>query len=84
MHPILFAQTAAPVGPSGLGQLIMFGSIFAIFYFLVIRPQIRVGESCSVEVQGHGVFLSRVLLARKALIPTVNYRISFFNSQNKR
>lgn len=39
MHPIVFAQTAAPVGPSGLGQLIMFGSIFAIFYFLVIRPQ---------------------------------------------
>lgn len=39
MHPIVFAQTAAPVGPSGLGQLVMFGSIFAIFYFLVIRPQ---------------------------------------------
>lgn len=39
MHPIIFAQTAAPAGPSPIGSLIMFGSIFAIFYFLVIRPQ---------------------------------------------
>lgn len=38
MHPVLFLQTATP-GPSPLGSLFMFGSIFAIFYFLVIRPQ---------------------------------------------
>lgn len=38
MHPILFAQTAA-AGPSPIGSIVMFGSIFAIFYFLVIRPQ---------------------------------------------
>lgn len=39
MHPILFLQAAAPTGPSPAGTLFMFGSIFAIFYFLVIRPQ---------------------------------------------
>lgn len=39
MHPILFAQAAAPAGPSPFGSIFMFGSIFAIFYFLVIRPQ---------------------------------------------
>jgi preprotein translocase subunit YajC len=38
VHPILFAQAAA-AGPSPFGSLFMFGSIFAIFYFLVIRPQ---------------------------------------------
>lgn len=38
MHPILFLQ-AAPTGPSPFGSIFMFGSIFAIFYFLVIRPQ---------------------------------------------
>ncbi len=39
--PTLFAQTTAATaaGPSPLGSLVMFGSIFAIFYFLVIRPQ---------------------------------------------
>lgn len=41
---ILFAQTQGPAtgqptGPSGIGTLFMFGSIFAIFYFLTIRPQ---------------------------------------------
>ncbi len=39
MHPIVFAQTGAAAGPSPIGSLVMFGSIFAIFYFLVIRPQ---------------------------------------------
>lgn len=41
MHSIIFAQAAAatPAGPSPYGSLFMFGSIFAIFYFLVIRPQ---------------------------------------------
>ena len=45
MHLLsIFAQTQAPVttqppGPSGIGTLFMFGSIFAIFYFLTIRPQ---------------------------------------------
>jgi preprotein translocase subunit YajC len=41
MLPTLFAQTAAgsPAGPSPIGSFVMFGSIFAIFYFLVIRPQ---------------------------------------------
>ncbi len=41
MLPTLFAQTAAaaPAGPSPIGSIVMFGSIFAIFYFLVIRPQ---------------------------------------------
>lgn len=39
--PTLFAQTAAATsaGPSPLGSFVMFGAIFAIFYFLVIRPQ---------------------------------------------
>jgi len=37
----VFAQTSAATttGPSPFGTLFMFGSIFAIFYFLVIRPQ---------------------------------------------
>jgi len=37
----VFAQAAAgqPAGASPFGTLFMFGSIFAIFYFLVIRPQ---------------------------------------------
>jgi preprotein translocase subunit YajC len=38
----VFAQAAAgqtATGPSPFGTLFMFGSIFAIFYFLVIRPQ---------------------------------------------
>ena len=41
MLPTLFAQTtaAAATGPSPIGSFVMFGSIFAIFYFLVIRPQ---------------------------------------------
>jgi len=39
VHPILFLQAAAPAGPSPYGSIFMFGSIFAIFYFLVIRPQ---------------------------------------------
>ena len=41
--PILFAQTAAPASPGGTGGLSVFliqlGVIFAIFFFLVIRPQ---------------------------------------------
>jgi preprotein translocase subunit YajC len=39
--PVIFAQTATQPSPgaSGAGTLFMFGSIFAIFYFLLIRPQ---------------------------------------------
>jgi len=32
------AQQAAPQGPD-IGVFLMFGSLFAIFYFLVLRPQ---------------------------------------------
>ncbi len=41
--PILFAQTSAPAASGGFGGLPIFlfqiGAIFAIFYFLMIRPQ---------------------------------------------
>ena len=51
MHPVLFAQ-AAPVGPSPFGSLFMFGSIFAIFYFLVIRPQSKQRKEHEAKVMG--------------------------------
>ena len=42
---IVLASSAPPVGGSGTGailtQVVFFGAIFAIFYFLLIRPQQR-------------------------------------------
>jgi preprotein translocase subunit YajC len=32
-------QTQAPTGPNPFGTVFMFGAIFLIFYFLLIRPQ---------------------------------------------
>ncbi|MBX7117782.1 MAG: preprotein translocase subunit YajC [Gemmatimonadaceae bacterium] len=51
MHPVLFLQAAAP-GPSPVGTLFMFGSIFAIFYFLVIRPQGKQRKEHETKVMG--------------------------------
>ena len=40
VSPIIFAQTAAPTGGGALAPfLFQVGIIFAIFYFLMIRPQ---------------------------------------------
>jgi len=36
---ILWLQQAAPTGPNPFGTVFMFGAIFIIFYFLLIRPQ---------------------------------------------
>lgn len=36
---ILWLQQAAPTGGNPLGTVFMFGAIFLIFYFLLIRPQ---------------------------------------------
>ena len=36
---ILWLQQAAPTGANPLGTVFMFGAIFMIFYFLLIRPQ---------------------------------------------
>jgi preprotein translocase subunit YajC len=51
VHPIIFAQAAAS-GPSPIGSLFMFGSIFAIFYFLVIRPQGKQRKEHEAKVMG--------------------------------
>ena len=51
----LFAQTAAAQpapGGSTTGTLFMFGSIFAIFYFLVIRPQSKERKAHETRVMG--------------------------------
>jgi preprotein translocase subunit YajC len=37
--PTLLALQQPPVGPSPYGTFFMFGMIFLIFYFLIIRPQ---------------------------------------------
>jgi len=37
--PIVFAMLQQAAGPNPYGTLFMFGSIFLIFYFLIIRPQ---------------------------------------------
>jgi preprotein translocase subunit YajC len=39
VFPNLLALQQAPVGPSPYGTFFMFGMIFLIFYFLIIRPQ---------------------------------------------
>ena len=41
MWDVALAQTAqqAPAGPPVYGQFLVFGAIFVIFYFLMIRPQ---------------------------------------------
>jgi preprotein translocase subunit YajC len=39
MNDVVLAQMAGPEGPSAFGPALMMVAIFAIFYFLVIRPQ---------------------------------------------
>ena len=39
MLTLALQAQGAPAGPSMLPTLIMFGGLFAIFYFLLIRPQ---------------------------------------------
>jgi len=40
IHPIiLMAQQSGDGGPSLIANLVLFGSIIAIFYFMIIRPQ---------------------------------------------
>ena len=36
---IASASDAAPQGPSGLFQILMFGGLFLLMYLLIIRPQ---------------------------------------------
>jgi preprotein translocase subunit YajC len=48
MTPLVLATLFAPAGQSGGGMtvlLIQVGAIFAIFYFLIIRPQRRQREA---------------------------------------
>jgi len=39
MNALLFAQAQSSGGSFGLSTLVMFGGIFVIMYFLLIRPQ---------------------------------------------
>jgi len=39
MNHVVLAQMGGPEGPSAFGPALMMIAIFAIFYFLVIRPQ---------------------------------------------
>ena len=39
MNALLFAQAPSSGGSFGLSTFVMFGGIFAIMYFLMIRPQ---------------------------------------------
>ena len=52
--PILAQTAAAQPAPGGsaAGTLFMFGSIFAIFYFLVIRPQAKERKAHEARVMG--------------------------------
>ena len=36
-----YAQAAAPVNPGGSSQFIMLGVIFVVFWFFLIRPQMK-------------------------------------------
>lgn len=39
MLTLTLLQAQAPAGPNPFGTVFMFGAIFLIFYFLLIRPQ---------------------------------------------
>lgn len=39
VHLLMLQANGTPQGQSPFGMLFMFGAIFAIFYFLLIRPQ---------------------------------------------
>lgn len=39
MQILAMLQAQAPAGPNPFGTVFMFGAIFLIFYFLLIRPQ---------------------------------------------
>ena len=39
VHMLMLQASGTPQGQSPFGMLFMFGAIFAIFYFLLIRPQ---------------------------------------------
>lgn len=36
---MLALQESAPAGPNPISTIVLFGGLFAIFYFLLIRPQ---------------------------------------------
>lgn len=42
---MLALQEGAPAGPNMIGTIVMFGGLFAIFYFLLIRPQKKQQEA---------------------------------------
>ena len=39
MLTLLLQAQGAPAGPNPLSTIVLFGGLFAIFYFLLIRPQ---------------------------------------------
>jgi len=41
MKGLLLQEPAAEVGGFGLDQMLMFGAIFVVFYFFMIRPQMK-------------------------------------------
>lgn len=42
---MLALQEGAPTGTNMIGTIVMFGGLFAIFYFLLIRPQKKQQEA---------------------------------------
>lgn len=46
------AQDAAGAAPSPVGQFVMLGVIFAVFYFLLIRPQMKRAKEHRTLVAG--------------------------------
>lgn len=44
LRVVEFAQSAAPAGPGLVPNLLLISAFFAIFYFMVIRPQNKARE----------------------------------------
>ena len=55
---IAYAAAAPPGGAGGpaafVQPLILFGAMFAIFYFIVLRPQQRMNSSCGTGIRYFG------------------------------
>ena len=45
-----YAQAAAPAG-SGVGSMFMFGMLFVVFYFFLIRPQMKQAKEHKTMVE---------------------------------